>query len=239
MTLKIAVNGAAGRMGQAVIAAAESLEGFEIVGTVDRSGGDYGAADAVIDFSTPDGALAALAAMPPGAAFVTGTTGLDPDQQARIAEAARARPVVQAGNFSIGVALLSGLVEIAARRLDESWDVEVAETHHRRKADAPSGTALTLANAAARGRGATLDVAAGMARAGARRPGLIGFSVSRAGGVVGEHSVSFTSERERVTLSHDAFDRAIFAEGALHAARWAAEGAPGLYGMADVLDLKI
>jgi 4-hydroxy-tetrahydrodipicolinate reductase len=237
MTLKIAVNGAAGRMGQAVIAAAQSLDGFDIVGAMDHDGGDFGAAQAVIDFSTPAGALAALAALPPGAAFITGTTGLGAEQQRAIVQAASSRPVVQAGNFSVGVALLAGLVEMAAKRLDDGWDIEVAETHHRKKADAPSGTALTLARAAARGRNGTLDVAAGMDRSGPRPAGLIGFSVSRAGGVVGEHAVSFTSGRERVTLGHDAFDRAIFAEGALHAARWAAGQPPGLYGMADVLDL--
>lgn len=239
MILKIAVNGAGGRMGQAVIAAAGTLPGFAVVGAADHDGGSFGDAQAVIDFSTPDGVAAALAAMPAGAAFVTGTTGLTAAQQQTIVEAAKARPVVQAGNFSVGVALLAGLVEMAARRLGPDWDIEVAETHHRRKADAPSGTALTLANAAARGRGVALDLKAGMDRNGTRREGLIGFSVSRAGGVVGEHAVSFTSERERVTLSHDAFDRAIFAEGALHAAKWAVGKSAGLYSMADVLDLRL
>jgi 4-hydroxy-tetrahydrodipicolinate reductase len=238
MNLRIGINGAGGRMGRAVIAAAQAVPGFEIVATAGRSGGGFGDARAVIDFATPEGALAALAALPHGAAFVTGTTGLDARQQAAIEAAAQTRAVVQAGNFSVGVALLTGLVEIAAKRLDDLWDIEVYEAHHRRKADAPSGTALTLANAAARGRGVALDVSGGMDRRGARKPGAIGFAVSRAGGVIGEHEVSFTSERERVSLAHSAFDRAIFAEGALYAARWAVSQKPGMYGMADVLDLK-
>ncbi len=231
-------------MGRALFDAVAARGGFEITASAGRAGidaGAFGKAGAVIDFSTPEGTLAALgvlSTLPASTAFVTGTTGLTPDQQSAIEAAARRRPVVQAGNFSVGVALLAGLAEIAARRLDEAWDIEIAETHHRRKLDAPSGTALALAAAAARGRGTSLDAAAGLDRTGARPAGSIGFSVSRAGGVVGEHAVSFTSDRERVALSHTAFDRGIFAEGALHAARWAHGRAPGLYSMADVLDLK-
>ncbi len=264
MSMKIAINGAGGRMGRAVIAAAETLGGFEIVGGTARAGDScvgqdlgalasirllginvkdemscFGGAEAVIDFSAPEGALEALNAAPAGAAVVTGTTGLSAEQQKAVEDAAKTRPVVQAGNFSIGVNLLSALVKMAASRLPEEWDIEIEDIHHRRKADAPSGTALMLGRAAAEARGVELDRHMAVDRHGVRKAGDIGFSVSRAGGVIGEHTVSFTSDRERVALSHSALDRAIFAEGALHAARWAAGRAPGLYDMADVLELRI
>jgi 4-hydroxy-tetrahydrodipicolinate reductase len=147
--------------------------------------------------------------------------------------------VVRSGNFSLGVNLLAALAEQAAQRLGKDWDVEIVEAHHRRKVDAPSGTALLLGDAIAAGRNAKLAdlrLAPRDGVTGPRPAGGVGFAVIRGGGIVGEHDVSFASEREVVTLSHQALDRAVFADGALAAARWAAHKPPGLYSMRDVLD---
>ena len=156
-----------------------------------------------------------------------------------MAEAARSVAIVKSGNFSIGVNILAGLVQQAAARLGpDLWDIEIFEAHHRRKIDAPSGTAKLLAEAAARGRGAslaglTLPLRDGVT--GPREPGGIGFSVMRGGGIVGEHSVIFAAEEEIITLSHSARERALFARGALVAAAWLRGKPAGLYGMAEVL----
>jgi 4-hydroxy-tetrahydrodipicolinate reductase len=170
---------------------------------------------------------------------VIGSTGLDAAQEAEIARAAGRVAIVRSGNFSLGVNLLLGLVQQAARTLPpRDYDIEVFEAHHRRKADAPSGTALMLGEAAAKARYAELADVAARGRdglTGPRREGDIGFSVMRGGGIVGEHSVVFAADDEIVTLSHSARDRRLFARGALAAAVWAAGKPPGLYTMADVL----
>ena len=252
--IRIAVSGALGRMGLAVAAAVETAPDLVLAGRfdrpdaagaglVDRSTALQGA-DVVVDFSTPAAsvALAGEAATLGGPALVIGSTGFSPGEIDALAEAALRIPIVRAGNFSLGVNMLMGLVELASAALSPSeFDIEVTEAHHRRKVDAPSGTALMLGEAAARGRGVDLDRAAIRARdgiTGARPEGAIGFSVVRGGGVIGEHSVLFAGEDEILTLSHSARDRGLFARGALAAARWAVTRTPGAYDMQDVLGFR-
>jgi len=199
------------------------------------------ACDVVIDFSTPAAstALAQACAARGGPALVIGSTGFDEAQAAAIDKAGERIAIVRAGNFSLGVNMLMGLVEQAARLLPpDGYDIEVFEAHHRRKVDAPSGTALMLGEAAAKGRGVALSSVAARGRdgiTGARPPGEIGFSVLRGGGIVGDHSVIFAAEEEILTLSHSARDRGLFARGAAAAARWVAGRPPGAYTMQDVL----
>ncbi len=269
MTLFIAIAGVAGRMGGALIRAAnEATEEVRVVGGTERAGSpalgkDIGAiagrpplgvlaahdvhaaaanADIWIDFTAPEASLAALDALDGTKvrASIIGTTGLSPDQEAKVAKAADRIAIVRSGNFSLGVNLLASLVREAAAKLGEGWDIEIVESHHHRKIDAPSGTALLLGEAAAQGRGKALSELRLGPRdgvTGIRPHGGIGFAVIRAGGIVGEHEVVFGAEREVVTLSHKALDRAVFADGALTAAIWAAGKPPGLYSMADVLGL--
>ncbi len=250
--LKIAVAGAAGRMGQAV-AATLRAQGMEPVALFDRPGAEapglvdveqaLGMADVVIDFTSAAASaeLAARAALRGGPALVIGSTGFNPGQIDAVAAAAGKIAIVRAGNFSLGVNMLLGLVAQAARALAASdYDIEVFEAHHRRKVDAPSGTALMLGEAAARGRGVALDAVAKRARdgiTGERTCGDIGFSVMRGGGIVGEHSVTFASDEEILTLSHSARDRGLFARGAVAAARWVAGRPAGEYDMVDVLGM--
>lgn len=256
----LAVAGASGRMGRAVAAVVEADARAVLAGRLGRPDGPdlddrdavLGRTRVVVDFSTPaaavDLARAAAARVGAGAeagsafpALVVGVTGFDPAQEAALAEAARRVPVLRSGNFSLGVNLLLGLVARAARALPAAdWDVEVFEAHHRRKLDAPSGTALMLGEAAASGRGARLSDLLRPGPGGPRPPGAIGVSAMRGGGIVGEHRVVFAAEDEVVELSHSALDRGVFARGAVEAALWlAAPGrAPGLYDMADVLSLK-
>ena len=174
--------------------------------------------------------------------MVIGATGFTQAQADRVAIAARSLPVVRTGNYSLGVNLLAGLVARASRALSpEAYDIEVFEAHHKRKVDAPSGTALLLGQAAADGRDQVLSEVSVRARdgmTGPRRTGDIGFSVLRGGGIVGDHSVIFAAEDEIITLSHSARDRSLFARGAVEAARWVAGKAPGEYDMQDVLGLK-
>jgi 4-hydroxy-tetrahydrodipicolinate reductase len=251
--LKIAVAGALGRMGQAVAAAVQGVPELTLAARFDRPGVSepglvpretaLAAADVVIDFTTGSASaeLAEACAARGGPALVIGSTGFDAAHLARLAEAARKVAIVRAGNFSLGVNMLIGLVEQAARALPADYDIEVFEAHHRRKVDAPSGTALMLGEAAARGRGVDLDRVAKHGRegiTGARPAGEIGFSVMRAGGIVGEHSVVFASDEEILTLSHSARDRGLFAKGAVAAARWVAGRPPGAYDMQDVLGLR-
>jgi 4-hydroxy-tetrahydrodipicolinate reductase len=200
--------------------------------------------DVIIDFSAPGAAadLATLAAAAGRPSLVIGVTGFSKAQSAAILAASRTIPIVRSGNFSIGVNVLAGLVEQAARRLAaQEWDIEILEAHHNRKRDAPSGTALMLGEAAAEGRGAALDQVMVRARDGVgdpRRSGEIGFSSIRGGGIVGEHDVVFAAEDEIITLSHSARDRRLFARGALAAALWVSTRGPGLYAMADVLGFR-
>jgi 4-hydroxy-tetrahydrodipicolinate reductase len=257
--LKIGVGGALGHMGRAVSALARAHPRLVVVGRFDRPDADdepgelpslaplddvLAASEVVVDFSTgaATAVLARTAAARGAPALVIGATGLDPDEERVVAEAAGKLPIVKSGNYSVGVNVLAGLVEQAARRLPpEIWDIEVFETHHRRKVDAPSGTALLLARAAARGRGrdlADIALAPRQAVTDARTEGAIGFASLRGGGVVGDHSVIFAAEEEILTLSHSARDRALFARGALEAALWVVGRPAGLYDMVDVLGFR-
>jgi len=204
--------------------------------------GDAAGCDVVIDFSTgaASAALAALAAERGAPALVIGSTGWTEAQEATLRAAARGVAIVRSGNFSLGVNVLAGLVEQASRRLAaRDWDIELFEAHHRGKLDAPSGTALMLGEAAARGRGRALANDEARARSGGpRAQGSIGFSVMRGGGVVGEHQVVFAAEDEILTLAHSARQRSLFARGAVEAAAWIAGKAPGLYDMQDVLGFR-
>jgi 4-hydroxy-tetrahydrodipicolinate reductase len=197
--------------------------------------------DCVIDFTIPDATrqhmkLAVQYRKP----LIIGTTGLSAEDEQSMRTAARDTRIVYAANYSVGVNVLLSLVEKAASALVDDWDIEIFEAHHKHKIDAPSGTALALGKAAAKGRQGDLAQLAEYARhgeTGARKKGSIGFSVARGGDVVGEHSVHFYGEGERVTLSHSATNRALFARGALRAAAWAHAQPNGLYSMKDVLGL--
>lgn len=201
------------------------------------------AADVVIDFTTGNAsaALAQKCASRGGPALVIGSTGFEPDDLIRISKASSRVAIVRSGNFSLGVNMLMGLVAQIARAFPEHvWDIEVFEAHHRRKIDAPSGTALMLGEAAANGRQASLSSIERHTRdgnTGERVSGEIGFSVLRGGGIVGEHSVVFAADEEVLTLSHSALSRSMFARGAVTAARWVKGRAPGEYDMQDVLGL--
>jgi 4-hydroxy-tetrahydrodipicolinate reductase len=198
-------------------------------------------ADAVIDFSMPEATTAhARLAATHRVALVAGTTGLGEPQHAALADAARLTPVVQAANMSVGVNLLLALTRQVAALLGPDYDIEIVEMHHRHKVDAPSGTALALGAAAADGRRVALPAAAIRSRdgiTGARPAGAIGFATLRGGDVVGEHTVIFAGEGERIELTHKASSRQVFAAGAVRAALWTAGRPPGLYGMRDVLGI--
>ena len=201
----------------------------------------FAASDAVIDFTTPAAsAINAGFAAQARAAHIVGTTGLSPEQEDELHVAARHTAIVWAPNMSLGVNLLFALTEEVARSLGDEFDIEVMEMHHRAKADAPSGTALALGKAAAVGRGVNFERAAVRARdglTGAREKGKIGFAALRGGDVVGDHTVIFAGEGERLELTHRATSRQIFARGAVAAALWARGKPPGLYSMRDVLGL--
>ncbi len=195
----------------------------------------------MIDFTTPDASLRhAKAAADQGIAHVIGATGFSDEHDQKINALAKTIPIVKSGNMSVGVNILTALVERAAQALNLDYDIEITEAHHRAKRDAPSGTALMLGEAVARGRGVSLgEKAAGLtgSRDGARKAGDIGFSVIRGGGIVGEHEVAFAGADEIVKFSHHAINRGLFAKGAVAAAHWAVDKPPGLYSMRDVLDL--
>ena len=257
--LTIGVGGALGRMGRAVSGLARARGDIALAGRYDRPDAvDPGddplplttaaevmkAADVIIDFTTgPATAALATAAAKRGApALVLGATGLTGEETAAISQAARHVAIVKSANFSVGVNVRAGLVEQAARRLGpDIWDIEILESHHRRKVDAPSGAAYLLGEAAARGRGRPLTDLVLPPRHGitGERPREgIGFSSLRGGGIVGEHSVVFAAEEETLTLTHIARDRALFARGALEAAIWVARRPAGLYDMMDVLGFR-
>ena len=239
----IGIYGSLGRMGQAIAA---ELAG---AGARHAGGADAGddpaplaaAADVLVDFSSPAALEAHLAAARAARTpIVIGTTGLGATHHALIDDAACDIAVLQTGNTSLGVTLLAQLVREAAARLDVDWDIEIAEMHHRHKVDAPSGTALLLGSAAADGRGTTLADASVNDRAGltgARSEGTIGFASLRGGSVIGDHSVIFAGEGERIELVHRADSRAIFARGAVRAALWLANKPAGRYAMGEVLGL--
>ena len=196
---------------------------------------------AVIDFTTPSAVVThAQLARETRTVLVVGTTGLGDDHIAALKNAGKTIAVVHAGNMSLGVNLLVGLVEKAARTLSNHYDIEVIEMHHKHKVDAPSGTALMLGEAAAKGRGIDNETNSVMSRVGetgVRPDGVIGYATLRGGDVIGEHSVIFAGPGERIELSHKATERALFAKGALHAALWAKDQGPGFYNMRDVLGL--
>jgi 4-hydroxy-tetrahydrodipicolinate reductase len=258
---RILISGATGRMGRTVARLAAADPSLHVVGGLDRSSAGEpppdlpflldpaGAspqleeADVVIDFSAPaflQELLDAIASTERPPAIVVGTTGLGAEEQSKLDGASGRAPVLTAANFSIGVNLLLALAERAAATLGPEFDVEIVEAHHRRKEDAPSGTALALGEAVAAGRGVDLgDVRQDgrTGRPGPRPSGEIGFHALRGGDVVGDHHVHFIGELERVELVHRAADRALFASGALRAARWIAGLPPGRYSMRDVLGL--
>ncbi|MCB2100239.1 MAG: 4-hydroxy-tetrahydrodipicolinate reductase [Rhodobacterales bacterium] len=268
MTTTIAIAGCAGRMGRMLTAQVLDTEGAVLAGGTEHVqsphlGADLGTlagreavgltatadvgalfkeAQVVIDFTLPDAvATNAETAARKGAALVIGTTGLGPEHQAAIDEAARSVAVVQAGNMSLGVNLLLGLARQVSAALGDSYDVEILEMHHRHKVDAPSGTALMLGQAVAAGRGVDLDAVSQRVRdgvTGERRPGDIGFATLRGGDVTGEHTVIFAGPGERLELTHKASSRGLFAAGAVTAALWCARQAPGRYDMLDVLGMR-
>ncbi|MFO1070463.1 MAG: 4-hydroxy-tetrahydrodipicolinate reductase [Geminicoccaceae bacterium] len=220
------------------------LAGVEPVGLVatDDARGVIAGSSAVIEFSTPEASLAhARLCAELGCGHVIGTTGLGADGEAELRALAQRIPIMWAPNMSVGVNLLLGVVRQVAATLDEDYDIEIVEMHHRHKVDAPSGTALALGRAAAAGRGVGPDDAFVRVRdgvTGPRRRGSIGFATLRGGDVVGDHTVMFAGEGERFEITHKASDRVIYARGAVRAARWLSGRTPGLYGMADVLGLR-
>lgn len=240
---KIGIIGSQGRMGQA-LAQAIVEAGQKGSGGIDQ-GGDpdalAGASDALVDFSVPAALEANLdACVKHGRPILIGTTGLEERHHYLIDDAARDIAVLQTGNTSLGVNMLAHLVREAAARLGDEWDVEIVEMHHRHKVDAPSGTALLLGEAAARGRG--IDLSANSERGrdgqtGARARGAIGFASLRGGSVAGDHQVILATDNERIELGHRAENRMIFARGAIRGALWLLGREPGRYSMANVLDL--
>ncbi len=267
--MKIAIMGAAGRMGRALAAATLAHDAANLVGGTEPEGSafigqDLGvlagatptgvhvttdadaviqSADAILDFTRPAATVAfARSAAAERKIHIIGTTGFSAEDEEAIAEAARSgAAIVKAGNMSLGVNLLVAITRKVAAALDDDFDIEVVEMHHRHKVDAPSGTALMLGQAAADGRNISLQERSVRTRDGQTGPrdrGDIGFATLRGGSVVGEHSVVFAAEGERIVLSHIAEDRAIFARGAVKAALWAKDKPPGLYTMFDVLGLN-
>lgn len=264
----IAIVGASGRMGQMLIETVLASDKCTLAGVTERAGHewvgrDIGAcmggqgigvlvsddllevaksAQAIIDFTAPAATVAhAEIAAQARAVHVIGTTGMDKDDLTKINAAARHAVVVRAGNMSLGVNLLTQLTQKVAAALDEDFDIEIVEGHHRYKVDAPSGTALMLGEAAAAGRGVDLDAVSDRGRdgiTGERKRGDIGFHAIRGGDVVGEHDVIFAADGERIVLRHLASDRKVFARGALRAALWGQTQDPGEYDMLDVLGLS-
>ena len=265
--MRLAVMGASGRMGRELIRAVHAIDGCMVAGAVEQAGSlalgeDAGLlaglgrinvpitadpldivarVDGILDFTVPLATVefAGLAANA-RIVHVIGTTGIAEAEEAAIKAAARHATIVKAGNMSLGVNLLVAVTRKVAEALDADFDIEVLEMHHRHKVDAPSGTALMLGQAAADGRKVDLKTAGVRVRdghTGARRKGDIGFATLRGGNVVGEHTVVFAGENERIEITHRAADRGIFARGAVKAALWARGKGPGLFSMADVLGL--
>ena len=265
--MKIAVMGASGRMGRELLRAIAATPGCSISGGTEPRGApgvgqDLGelagcgtlgiavsddaahviaAADAIVDFTSPAATVFfARQAAQAGKIHVIGTTGFDTEGEAAIRDAARSATIIKAGNMSLGVNLLAALTKKVSAALGEDFDIEIVEMHHRLKVDAPSGTALMLGQAAAAGRGVPLEQKSVRARdghTGARKSGDIGFATLRGGSVVGDHTVIFAGNGERIELTHRAEDRGIFARGAVKAALWGKGRAPGLYAMTDVLGI--
>ncbi|MEY2696019.1 MAG: hypothetical protein RL333_157 [Pseudomonadota bacterium] len=265
---RIAILGADGRMGHALITACHQAEHLTLGAAIERPGspalgtdagllagiGPLGVAvtdrldqvtrafDVLIDFTRPEPSLAALKiCAAEGKRMVIGTTGFSASEKTQISEAAKTIPIMLAPNMSVGVNLSLKLLEIATRVIGKETDIEIIEAHHRHKVDAPSGTALRMGEVVAAALGRELDDCAVWAReghTGEREPGTIGFSVIRAGDIVGDHTVMFADEGERVEIRHHASSRMTFAKGAMRAAYWLSTQGPGLYDMQDVLGLK-
>ena len=267
MTVRVALAGVSGRMGRTLLETVSADAGCVLCAAIDRSGSpllgqDAGSAwgttsgihvtdqlpqalqgaQALIDFTRPEATFGYLdACVATGVPLVIGTTGFDAAGKARIADAAQHIPIVFAPNMSVGVNLLMKLAELAARVLEDGYDIEIIEAHHRHKVDAPSGTALGLGQAVARAIDRDLAACAVYGREGVtgeRDPKTIGFATVRGGDIVGDHTLLFAGIGERVELTHKASSRATFAQGALRAAKWLQGRASGLYDMRDVLDLK-
>ena len=266
--MRLIVAGAGGRMGRALVRVISETPGAVLAGALEAPGSellgkDAGVlaglpandvklsadlwalsanADGILDFTVPAATIANVAiAAERKLVHIVGTTGLSASDMAVIKSVTSRATVVQSGNMSLGVNLLAVLVKRVAQSLDENFDIEILEMHHKAKVDAPSGTALMLGEAAADGRGVDLYTHSARGRdgqTGARRPGDIGFASLRGGTAAGDHSVIFAGPSERITLSHHAEDRVLFAHGALKAALWAHGKKPGLYSMADVLGLS-
>lgn len=266
--MRLIVAGAGGRMGRALTRVIADTPGAVLTGALEAPGSELlgedagvlaglpangikvsadlwalsAEADGILDFTVPRATIANVAiAAQRGLVHVIGTTGLSASDDAVIKSVASQAVVVKSGNMSLGVNLLAALVKRVAQALDDTFDIEILEMHHKAKVDAPSGTALMLGEAAAAGRGIALEGHAARGRngiTGARRPGDIGFASLRGGTAAGDHSVIFAGPNERLTLSHHAEDRMLFANGALKAALWARGRKPGLYSMADVLGLN-
>lgn len=265
--LGVAVLGCSGRMGRMLVRAVDEADGAELIGATERPGSDwvgrdlgeamggaarglevvgdplevFAKAEAVLDFTSPDATVGHVElAAQARAVHVIGTTGFEDRHLSAFDAAGRHAVIVRAGNMSLGVNLLTALTRKVAAALDADFDIEVIESHHRHKVDAPSGTALMLGEAAAAGRGVELGDVADRGRdgiTGARGRGAIGFSAIRGGDVVGEHDVVFAGEGERIVLRHLASDRMLFARGAVKAALWGRGRKPGQYDMMDVLGL--
>jgi len=263
--MKIGIVGCAGRMGRMLVATVLETAGADLAGGTEQPGseaigqdvavlaggdttglavGDDPAAlfqqsDVVIDFTAPAATVAhAAMAAETGTALVAGTTGLASEDDAALAQAAERTVILRAANFSIGVNLMLGLTEQVAGLLGDDYDIEIVEMHHRHKVDAPSGTALAIGEAAAKGRGVNLEDVSERVRdgiTGARRAGDIGFATLRGGDVTGEHSAIFATDGERIEITHKAANRGLFAKGAIRAALWTAGQPAGLYSMRDVL----
>jgi 4-hydroxy-tetrahydrodipicolinate reductase len=266
--MRLIVAGAGGRMGRALTRVISETSGAVLTGALEAPGSellgkDAGVlaglpengiklsadlwslsanADGILDFTVPGATIANVAiAAERRLVHIIGTTGLSTSDDAVIKSVTTRATVVKSGNMSLGVNLLAALVKRVAQSLDESFDIEILEMHHRAKTDAPSGTAFLLGEAAAAGRGVDLHARSVRGRdgeTGARQPGDIGFASLRGGTVTGDHSVIFAGAYERIELTHKAEDRMIFAHGALKAAMWAHGKKPGLYSMADVLGLS-
>jgi 4-hydroxy-tetrahydrodipicolinate reductase len=268
MSMKLAIAGAGGRMGRELARVVSQTPGCMLAGGLEARGSayvglDYGSllgtsaldvkitddanallplVDGIIDFTIPAATLELVKhTADHGKVHVIGTTGIEAAGEATIAWAAQRARIVKSGNFSLGINLLQGIIKKVAATLGEDFDVEVLEMHHRHKIDAPSGTALMLGKAAADGRQVSLQTRAVRARdghTGERKPGDIGFATLRGGSVVGDHTVMFASESERIEFTHKAQSREMFAKGAVRASLWAQMHPPGLYDMQDVLGLN-
>jgi 4-hydroxy-tetrahydrodipicolinate reductase len=267
-TLNIAVAGSSGRMGRALLEAIERAPDMQLTAALERTGSPYlekdagaligtpcgvditddvdaalGGSDVLIDFTRPEGTLVHLACCrAKSMKMVIGTTGFSLEQKEELKAAAKDIPIVLAPNMSVGVNITLKLLEMTAKVLNEDYDIEVIEAHHRHKIDAPSGTALLMGEVMAKALGKDLSEIAVYSReghTGERAPGAIGFATVRGGDIVGDHTVMFAGTGERIEISHKAGSRATFAEGALRAARFLSDKQSGLFDMQDVLGLRV